>query len=328
MKNGRSSDTAREGSFLRAVIKRPEFVILAITLVIVALVSLNDSTFVSQFNITSMLNSMSFTAIIAVPLVFLLVAGYLDMSIGSVTGLLATLIATFSKDFAIPPIAAFLLAMLVGALIGLTNGFLIVNLKFNAFITTLAMMYTCRGLLQVIAEGRNVVSLPKELTSVGEITLAGLPLNVYAMLIIVVIGAIILQKTRFGKNLYVIGNNKTIATTSGIETEKHIKILYTAIGAICAVSAYFLVASYKQASISAGTRWEFEITAGCMLGGCSMYGGKGTVAGGALGMLFMVVLRYALQTFRMASGYQTMITGAILIVSVLISTLRESKISG
>lgn len=317
----------KNDQYFQNIVKRPEFVIIAITLVIVAGISIKDNTFIGEFNIISMLNSMSFTAIISVMLVLLLVAGYLDMSIGAVTGLLAVLIATFSKNFGMEPIVAVLLAMGIGAFIGFINGVLIVNFKLNAFIMTLAMMYTCRGLLQVIAQGRNVGNLPEELTYPGGITLLGLPLNVYALIIIAIVGSIILQKTQFGRSLYVIGNNINIATTSGIQHEKIIKILYVVTGAICAISAYFLVITYKSAPIAAGTGWEFEVTAGCMLGGCSMYGGKGTVIGGILGILFMVVLRYALQSFRMASGYQVMITGAILILSVLIGTIRTKKIT-
>ncbi|MFV0414657.1 MAG: ABC transporter permease [Oscillospiraceae bacterium] len=312
---------------LKAFFMRSEFFILMVILLISLLLTLQDSTFISVNNIISMLGTFSFSAMVSIPLAFVLIAKLRDMSIGAVTGMLGAILALLMKTFDLNPFFALFIVMVVGALVGFLNSLLIVNLRISAYIVTLAMMYICRGVHQVLAQARSITGLPSSLTSLAGVKLFGLPLNIYALLLLAVLAYLLLHKTNFGKNVFIIGNNSTIAKTSGIAVERTQRILYIITGCVCAVSAFFLCITYRAANITAGTGWEFEVTAGCILGGCSLYGGKGSVAGALLGMLLMTVIRYALQALRMnTSGYQILITGAILIVSVVVDVTREKKL--
>ena len=315
-----------KGLFI-AQAKRPEFVLLVALIVLVAVTTIRDRTFISMFNIASMLNYASFMGIVSIGLVMLLVSGYLDMSIGAVTGLMSALLATFVLEFSFPPALAFLCILLIGMGIGFFNGFMIVKMKINAFIMTLATMFTCRGLTQVIADGSSIIGLPASLIAPAYIRPLGLPLNVYAFAILGVAGWFLLQKTAFGKSVYVIGNNETIAVISGINKQRVSIMLYVITGALCAISGYFLTVQFRMANITGGSGWEFVVTSACMLGGASMYGGKGTIFGGMLGVLFMTAILYALQAFWVPGGYQVLITGFVLIVSVLIDVTRSKKLN-
>jgi len=314
-------------SFMAAWAKRPEFVLLVALVLLVVVTTIRDNTFINMLNVSSMLNYASFTGIVSIGLVMLLVSGHLDMSIGAVTGLMSILLATFVLEFSFPPFLAFVSILLIGMGIGFFNGFMIVKMKINAFILTLATMFTCRGLIQVISDGRSIIGLPAELVAPAYIRPLGLPLNVYVFLILGIAGWFLLQKTAFGKSIFVIGNNETIAITSGINKQRVSMLLYVITGALCAVSGYFLTVQYRMANITGGVNWEFVVTSACMLGGASMYGGKGTVFGGMLGIMFMTALLYSLQAFRVPGGYQVLITGLVLIISVLIDVTRSKKLS-
>jgi len=319
-----ASDVSR---FVRNIVRRPEFVIFSIIIILTAAVSIKQPNFISSINIVSIVNYISFTGMIAVPLVLLLVAKMLDMSIGAVTGFLSAVLAVLTKYLGITPIFAVCLILMFGIIIGFINGFLIVKLNINAFILTLAMMYFYRGLMQVIQNGQSITKLPQSLLSVANISILGLTLNIYMFVLVAIIGWFVLQKTSFGKNLYIIGNNDVIAKISGINSNRSIWLLYVAMGLVCAICAYFITLQYRVADVTTGNGWEFSVTSGCMLGGCSMYGGKGTVLGGVLGIMLMSVITYALQAFNVVSGYQVAVTGAVLITAVSIDIIRARKIS-
>ena len=310
------------------ILRQPEFVIFIAILLLTLIVTVKEPKFLSVMNITSILNYVSFTGMIAIPMVLLLVAKMMDMSIGAVTAFLSAILAILSKSVGANPYLALLGIIVLGVVIGLVNGLLIVNLRINSFILTLAMLFFYRGLVQVIQVGRNIVSLPRILVAPAEIEAIGLPLSVFAFLLIALAGWILLQRSSFGKDIYIIGNNETIANISGINIRRHIRTLFMIMGGVCAVCAYFVTIHYRVANVTTGTGWEFAVISGCMLGGCSMYGGKGTVLGGVLGILFMTVLRYALQTFNVVSGYEIVVTGFVLILSVMIDTIRTRKLVG
>lgn len=311
---------------ITGVFKRSEVVIAFVVVALTTIVTIYNPKFLSPINMSSMLNYISFTGMIAIPMVFLLVAKVMDLSVGAVTGFLSAILAILCKNLGFSPLLSVLIILVLGAVIGFINSYLIVNIKINSFIATIAMMYLYRGLMQVVMGGRNIGELPKKLITPSSIEFLGLNLNVYVYIIIIFIGWFFLQKTAFGKNVYIIGNNEEIATTSGINYKQTMSLLYTVTGITCAICAYFITIQYRVASIVTGVGWEFEVISGCMLGGCSMYGGKGTIAGGVLGIAFMTLLRYSLQTFNIDSGYQIVITGFVLTISVLIDTIRAKKL--
>jgi ribose transport system permease protein len=311
-----------------SIARQPEFVMLAATVLLTLVVTIRQPLFLSPMNVISILTYVSFTGMIAIPMVLLLVARMLDMSIGAVTAFLSAILAILCKNLGVNPYLSLMVIVAVGLAVGLLNGFLIINFRINAFILTLAMLFLYRGLVQVIQVGRNIVKLPRALLAPAEIQPLGLPLSVYALVLIVVAGWVVLHRTPFGKNVYILGNSEVIAVTSGINIGRTVRTLYMLVGAVCAVCAYFVTIHYRVANVTTGTGWEFEVISGCMLGGCSMYGGKGTIAGGILGILFMTVLRYTLQTFNIVSGYQIVVTGVVLVFSVLIDTLRMKRLVG
>lgn len=309
------------------LLARSEAGIFLATVFVIIIISLRDHTFLSTFNIISILNYISYTGIIAVPLVFLLVSRLFDMSIGSATGLFSMLIAASTKIIGIPVIPAIILVIICALILGFLNGRLVVTWNISAFIVTLATMFVCRGLMQAIGQGRSIGSLPESLVALGNNTILGLPVNVYVFLIIALIGWFVLEFTVFGKTIYTIGNNEEIAKTAGINVESIKKMLFFFTAVACVISAFFMTVNFRSAVIGTGMGWEFQVTAGCMLGGCSMYGGKGTVFGGLLGVTFMAVLSYGFQSLGIASALQIILTGLVLIISVFIDTVRMNKLT-
>ena len=175
-------------------------------------------------NITSILNYMSFTGMIAIPMVFLLVAKVMDLSVGAVTGFLSAILAILCKNIGLSPIVSVAIIILLGLIIGYINGLLIVQFK-NKRIHT----YNCNDVFIQRFDagcfgGRNIVQLPETLIAPSSISLLGLNLNIYMFIFIAIIGWFILQKTAFGKNVYIIGNNEVIAKIlSGSKQQPHNK---------------------------------------------------------------------------------------------------------
>jgi len=298
--------------------------VIAALLLLVAFFYFVQPAFLSERNLRAILNVVSFVGIIAIGQTILLVAGEFDLSVGSVAGLSAVVAAKLMTALALPVPLAILGGIGVGALIGLVNGFVVVKLRIPAFIQTLGMLFIGQGLIQLVTDGYPVYPLPKEVSDIGLTSIAfGLGWSFAFFIVAAIVADFVLRRTVLGRNMYATGGNPEVARLVGINTT-HYKIgAFITVGALAAIAGMFVMADLQSGTTSIGSGWELTVIAGVVVGGVSLFGGAGTIAGGVVGILMLKVVQSGLVVIGVNSNWQQIAVGVIMVLAVGLDILRR-----
>ena len=298
--------------------------VLAALILIVAFFYVIEPAFLSDRNIRAILTVVSFVGIIAIGQAILLVCGEFDLSVGSVAGLSAVVSAKLMTAAALPVPLALLGGVLVGAGVGLVNGLVVVRLRIPAFIQTLGMLFIGQGLIQVVTNGYPVYPLPPV---VGEIGFAhpflGLGWSFVFFIVVAVAADFGLRRTVLGRNLYATGGNPEVARLVGIDTGVYKIGAFVFIGAMAAIAGMFVMADLGSGTTSIGSGWELAVIAGVVVGGVSLFGGAGTLAGGLIGILLLQVVQSGLVVIGVNANWQQIAVGTIMVLAVGLDILRR-----
>jgi ribose transport system permease protein len=312
---------------LRTAIVQREFALLGVLVIFGIIMTAASPVFLTRGNIEAILLGLSVEGTIAVGMVMVMIIGGFDLSVGSTlafTGVVTGLALTAG----IPTPIAVAIGLLAALSVGLANGLLVAKLKINAFIATLGMMLTVRGLLLVLAEGKTVLNLPRDFTVIGQGTLAGIQYPIYIMLLVVIVGDLLMRNSKFFRQNYYVGGNEKAARLSGMNVDR-IKIVNFCIVALLAgLAGLMITARFGAASVTVGNGIELRVITAAIIGGASLNGGEGSVLGAFLGALFMGVLANALNLLGVDVYWQTLVTGLILIIAVVIDVINERRKSG
>lgn len=307
--------------------------------------SMTSPAFLSTNNILNILLQVSVICVISVGMTYVILTGGIDLSVGSIVALSAVCLGIFThkgmawlgenpSDWAVLAIVllAVLGAILVGALCGYINGFVIVYGKVTPFITTLGMMGIARGLALTLSNGKTIYNFPEALRFFGNGRIAltedfGIPIPVIIALIIVLSSFYVLTQTVFGRQIYALGGNREAVRLSGINVNKLEIKTYVINGALAAVGAVILVGRLNAAQPIAGTGYELDAIAATVIGGTSLMGGVGSVISTSIGALIMGVLQNGLTLLNVTSYLQRLIIGLVIILAVFLDQLRRGEIS-
>ena len=314
---------------LVALVAVGEVGVAAALLLLVAFFYAIEPAFLSGRNLRAILNVVSFVGIIAIGQTLLLVAGEFDLSVGSVAGLSAVVAGKLMTAAALPVPLALLGGVGVGALLGLVNGLVVVRLGIPAFIQTLGMLFIGQGLIQVVTNGYPVYPLPPSVGLFGSADLAfGLGWSFAFFLLAAVLADVLLKRTVLGRNLYATGGNREVARLVGIPTGAYKVGAFVAVGALSAVAGMFVMADLASATTSIGSGWELVVIAGVVVGGVSLFGGAGTVAGGVIGILLLRVVQSGLVIIGVSANWQQIAVGVIMVLAVGLDILRRRYLTG
>ena len=312
------------------------FAVLIILCIFIALTS--DGAFTSIYNLNNVGKHTAFLVLIAIGEAFVIISGGIDLSVGAVVGFSAVFTVMSSTGILFPwlnlPIAAAIpLSVGLCSLIGFIQGTLITRLKLAPFIVTLSGMMIIGGLNQIITGGTNVGFRGQHTTfaSLADASCLGIPFPCWVLLLMLPIAAYLLHFTVFGRYVYALGGNRDAAHYSGVPTKK-VEVSVYAVSATMAGIAGVLYASYLTSlSYTTGIMYELYAIAACVLGGCSLLGGQGTILGVLIGGAIMRVLRNAINVFvlspgtenefRLSSNYEKFIVGAVLLFAVSLDLL-------
>jgi len=286
--------------------------------------SLNKNFFTVK-NSINLLQQTTSTGIAAVGLVFVMLTGGIDVSIGSVVFMTSVIVATLTSN-GLGMAGAFFVAIGCGALIGCVNGFLCAKLKMVPLIVTLAMLYIIRGTAISIVGIRQVDFTNPVGTTLARMRLFKglLPIIVLVLVVAMAIGQFILVKTSFGRQLFAIGNNKTAAEKMGIKVERNIFVSYILCGAFAGLSGLISGAQVGGISPTFATGTEFIIISATVLGGVSLFGGKGSVFPGAfLGVLIIMCIENGLVMASANMYAYTIVRGIVIFIAVLLDSVRN-----
>ena len=222
--------------------------------------------------------------------------------------------------------AGFAVAIGIGAAWGLLNGVLVTKLKIPSFIVTLGTLGMALGLAQVITHGADVTGLPTQMVNdIGLKQLLGLPVPVWIAALIALVAGAVLAKTVFGRYTYAVGSNSEAARRSGVKVTRHVIILFTIMGALAGLAGVLDIARYTTTTVSGHSSDNLVAIAAVIIGGASLYGGRGTIFGTAVGVLIPAVLNDGLVIINVQPFWQTVAIGAILIVAVALDNVRRSR---
>lgn len=321
-----SEPTARRSRVretVRGFFSLPEIGILLPLIGFSLLFYLLNPAFLSSSNVGAMLRAVSFIGIIAVGQTLLMIAGELDLSVGSVAGLCA-IVAAWLFTHATPSLwLALSGGIFAGMIAGLVNGLMTVKVRLPAFIATLGMLYVARGLTYLITNGYPIYPIPATLKDFGAADTLGTSWSFLILVGLVVVGDIMLRHTIFGSMISATGGNREAARIAGINTD-WVKIsCFVLVGALSGLAGILLMARINVGQPEIGIGWELDVIAAVVIGGVSLFGGIGTVTGTFIGLIILQVVRSGLVVVGVSTHWQTVAVGVIMMAAVALDLLRR-----
>ncbi|WP_432018503.1 ABC transporter permease/substrate-binding protein [Streptomyces sp. 1222.5] len=296
----------------------------ALTALIVLVIALSalSGDFLTTDNLLNIGVQAAVTAILAFGVTFVIVSAGIDLSVGSVAALSATVLAWSATNHGVPVFLALVLAVATGVAAGLVNGFLIAYGKLPPFIATLAMLSVARGLSLVISGGVPI-PFPDSVSHLGDTLGDWLPVPVLVMVLMGVIAAVVLGRTYIGRSMYAIGGNEEAARLSGLRVKRQKLAIYALSGVFAAVAGVVLASRLSSAQPQAADGYELDAIAAVVIGGASLAGGTGKASGTLIGALILAVLRNGLNLLNVSAFWQQVVIGVVIALAVLLDTVRR-----
>lgn len=297
-------------------------IFLALILMCVLIASLTPR-FLTDSNLLVILNQVSVNAILAFGVTFVIISGGIDLSLGSMLAVAGVVAALFAKSDGGNVYVAVLITLGVGAFMGAMNGFTVILSKVPPFIVTLGTMTIARGAALIISSGRPVSDLSESYNFLGNGDLFGIPIPILFLVGTYVVCHFVLTQTVFGRYVTAIGGNETAAWVAGIPVAKVKWWVYTLSGIFAALGGILLSARINTGQPNAGLGFELDAIAAVIIGGTSTRGGKGSMTGTLLGVLFIGVINNGLDLLNVSAYWQQVVMGGIIILAVVLDSVYQ-----
>lgn len=291
-------------------------------LILCVAVALTTPVFLTISNLSNVLLQSASVGIIAVGMTFVIIVRGIDVSVGGIVALSSAIGAIAMTTHGQSALVGILLIVFVGAVFGAVNGASVAWLGMPAFLVTLATVTMARGLVLSISEGKSIFGLPDTFSRLGLGSFLGVPYPVIVMFLVFAIGWALLSTTVFGRKVYAVGGNPEAAEVSGISVKRVVFWAFVIAGVCSGISSVMLTARFDAFTASMGLGFEFSAIAAVVIGGTSLFGGKGTMAGTLAGVLLIGVINNALNLLSVSAFYQDVVRGLIIFVAVLLDAVR------
>lgn len=296
--------------------------IIALILIII-IFSVFNKHFFSMANFINVLVAASLIGLVAIGETYLIIAGLVDLSAGSVAAFASVLVAVLAAS-GMNSFLAILIVIISGVIIGLANALAVNKLNLEPFIATLATMSIMRGLAYIICGGKPVFITDSVLLQLGSYRIFGImPIPVLIMIIMFIVFGVILAKTRFGRSIYVLGGNKYAARLAGLHPTKIINILFMISGVMAALGGIILASRMNSGQPSASVGLEFDAVTAAVLGGTAFSGGVGAIFGTVLGVLILQGFNTGLIMINVPTFWQYVARGLLLLIALAFDYFRK-----
>ena len=301
-------------------------IIFAFFFLLTVLMILSPNAFAKPANLVNILKQASINGILATGMMFVIISGGIDLSVGSIVALTGVVAATFAHPGEYPLIIPIILSAVIGSLVGLLNGVCVAYGNIPPFIVTLGTMTIVRGIALIAANGQPVFDVTKAFEGIsGGFVLNTIPHLVVYFVIVTLVCAFIITRTVFGRRVYAIGGNEVAAKVSGINV-KYIKLaVYTLSGFLAGMGGLLLASRLVSGNPTSGQAYELDAIAAVIIGGVSMAGGAGKWYGTVIGALLIAVIGNGLDILNVSSHFQLIIKGSIIIIAVLLDMKGKEK---
>ena len=311
------------GGRLGSIMKRNvPFLILVFLLVLFSFVAPNFMTF---GNLRTLIRQVSFSGISAVGLMFVMISGGIDLSIGSQIVFSNVLLAIMMVDWKLPPALAIPLILVAGTGLGAINGFLCIKLKIHPLIITLGTSAIFKGMGYIINQSRNIMGFPDSFRWFGQGYVWGIPVPVIVMVVVALIGSFILTRTYFGRRVFALGGNEEAARLAGVNINGMKVLLFMICGFITSITTVLLLSRVFAGQTITGQGLEFDCLTAALLGGVSFKGGEGNVFGLMVGIIIIGVLNNAMQLATFPDFSQTVVKGSVLLIAVAFDVYQKNR---
>lgn len=300
----------------------------ALTLVgflgLVIFMSITSDVFLTTDNLLNIARQVSINGILAVGMTFVILTGGIDLSVGAVMAFTGTIMAGMMINFGMPPIAAVLVGVALGAAIGYINGMFVSYAKIPAIIVTLAMMEISRGFALLYTGGYPLSGLPDSFSFIGRSYALGiLPMPVVIMALVYIAAYLVLNHMPIGRYIYAIGGNEEAVRLSGVKVKRYKIMAYIVSGITASISGIILTSRLMSGQPNAGVGFELDAIAAVVLGGTDIAGGRGHIFGTILGALLIGVLSNGLNLMGVSPYFQRVLKGVIIIAAIYYSSSRK-----
>ena len=292
-------------------------------LLVCIVLAVTTDTFLTTTNIVNVLLQTSIVAVMAIGVTFVIITGGNDLSMGGVMGVTSAVGVVMIKIHNLPWWQAMIAMLVVSALFGLINGFVVAYIKVPAFLTTLSTKFIARGLTLVVSKGSSMFGLPAAFLFLSAKKFGGVPIIIIFVIILYGLFYVRLRHTIFGRRIYAVGSNRESARVSGINVEKTQLLAYMQCGLLVGISSILLTGRMNSFWPAIGTDMEFNAIAGSIIGGTSMTGGVGNLTGTFMGVMLMGVINNALNLYGVDANWQEAARGMVILFAVIIDALRN-----
>ncbi|MFI9150598.1 ABC transporter permease [Streptomyces sp. NPDC053367] len=315
-------------STARRLLTQPTTGPLVALLLACAFFSLSTDQFLTGGNFSLIVQQVMVVGTLAIGQTLIILTAGIDLSCGAVMAFGSIMIAKMAAEGSLPPLAAIALGLVVCGGFGLLNGALVQKIPLPPFIVTLGMLNVAFALTHIYSEEQTVTNLPGPLTALGETFPLGNTDITYGSLVTIglfLLFAYALSSTGWGRHVYALGNSPEAARLNGIRTSRLTIGVYTVAGLLYGVAALLLISRTGVGDPQAGQTDNLDSITAVVLGGTSLFGGRGSVLGTFIGVLIVGVFRNGLQLMGVASIYQTLITGVLVILAVTVDQISRKK---
>jgi rhamnose transport system permease protein len=320
--------TGDGGGILGAVLRLRELPVLVALLLLVLVTYLNNPLFLSPQGVKDLLLNATIIMILATGQTLIIITRNIDLSVGSMLGLVAFGTGTlFTMMPDIPIIAIFAIGMAFGALLGAFNGVLVTVAKVPALVITLGTLYVFRGLNNAWAGGKQYFAgdRPEAFGALSVDTVLGFPIITLLAIVVVVAVAVYMSGTRPGRDLYAIGSDPDAATVFGIKVSKRVFLAFLANGALAGLAGVLYASRFNSVGATTGSGMELDVVAAAVVGGVAIFGGSGSVAGAALGALLLTTITSSLTALRVDKFWQQAIVGILILTAIVIERVASLR---
>ena len=297
-----------------------EIRLFGVLLALMLALSLISDRFLTVDNLTNVLWSVCLIGIMATGAIYAPVTGGIDLSVGSMAALAGILANVFMNTLGMNWIAAILLTLMIGALIGWVNGIVTTKFLVPAFIVTMAAKTYLFGLAMLISNGDQITIMePKPFLAIGVGKLLGIPIPIYIMVFLVIVSHVLLMHTVFGRRAIAVGANEVSAKLTGVNPDRTRIIVYTISGVTATIAGIVMASLTQQAYAMNASGYELDVITAIVVGGTSLMGGNGSVIGALIGAVMVGFINNGLNLLDMPSAYHPIATGIVILAALILN---------
>jgi rhamnose transport system permease protein len=323
-----NTPSGQAANALRGMLFRHESVLLVILAAALLVLAAQSDRFLTVDNLLNQGRLMAEVGLVALPMTYIIITGGIDLSVGSIMGLCAIVVGYSWKNLGLPLEVAILVTLATGMAAGFVNGWFITRVKVPPLIMTLATLALYRGLAEGVSQARSVRGYPEWFFVFGQGEVLGVPTQLWILLAAFIVSWIVLARTTFGRSLYAIGHNEVAARFSGIPVDRCKLAIYSFSGLMAGLAGFIFVSRVSTTRSDMGTGLELDVIAAVVLGGTSIFGGVGTIAGTAIGVILIQLLKNGLALTGVKGDATIVVIGTVLILSILITNFVQSRRGG